>query len=100
EDKASKIFDKIMGLPENVSVCLSAMITNLSEYGLEHVFKLAKYFQPFSARSHMLLNGNTLTSLEIYQNQTDHTTKGSLYWMLDRKQTRFWGRLLRECDGR
>lgn len=100
QDKATKIFDKILGLPENVSICLSAMINHLSDYGLEHVFQLTKYFQPFSARSHMLLNGNTLTSLEIYQNQTDHTTKGSLYWMMDRTQTKFGGRLLRKWVGR
>lgn len=100
EKEAAKIFDKILGLPENVSICLSAMISHLSEYGLERVFQLEKYFQPFSARSHMLLNGNTLTSLEIYQNQTDHSTKGSLYWMMDRTQTKFGGRLLRNWVGR
>lgn len=100
QEKATKIFDKILGLPENVTVCLSAMINHLAEYGLEHVFQLTKYFQPFSARSHMLLNGNTLASLEIYQNQTDHSTKGSLYWMMDRTQTRFGGRLLRKWVGR
>lgn len=99
-DKAARIFDKILGLPENVSICLSAMINHLSDYGLQHVFQLTKYFQSFSARSHMLLNGNTLTSLEIYLNQTDHTTKGSLYWMLDRTQTKFGGRLLRNWVGR
>ena len=99
-NKAANVFDKIMGLPENVSICLSAMVRHLSEYGLEQVFQLEKYFQPFSARSHMLLNGNTLTSLEIYLNQTEHTTKGSLYWMMDRTQTRFGGRLLRKWVGR
>ena len=98
--KASKLLDKIFGLPENVTICLSAMIEHMRDYGLEHVFDLTKYFQSFSARSHMLLNGNTLTSLEIYQNQTDHTTKGSLFWTLDRTTTRFGGRLLRKWIGR
>ena len=98
--KASKLLDKILGLPENVIVCLSAMIDHLRDYGLEHVFDLTKYFQSFSARSHMLLNGNTLASLEIYQNQTDHTVKGSLFWTLDRTMTRFGGRLLRKWIGR
>ncbi|KIW42487.1 uncharacterized protein PV06_06033 [Exophiala oligosperma] len=100
QNKAINIFDKILGLPEHVLICLSAMIKHLSEYGLENVFQLEKYFQPFSARSHMLLNGNTLTSLEIYQNQTDQSTKGSLYWMMDRTQTKFGGRLLRKWVGR
>ena len=94
------LLDKVLALPENVTICLSAMITHMQEYGLEHVFDLTKYFQPFSARSHMLLNGNTLTSLEIYQNQTDHTVRGSLFWTLDRTSTKFGQRLLRKWIGR
>src|ERR1700710_3161912 len=89
-----------MDLPALVTICLSAMINHLTDYGLEHVFDLTKYFQSFSARSHMLLNGNTLTSLEIYYNQTDYTEKGSLFWTLDKTQTRFGQRLLRKWVGR
>ncbi|ETN38696.1 uncharacterized protein HMPREF1541_06733 [Cyphellophora europaea CBS 101466] len=100
DGKAGKILAKILGLPEHVCICLSAMIEHLSEYGLKDVFTLTKYFQPFSARSHMLLNGNTLTSLEVYQNQTDHTTKGSLFWTLDRTETKYGARLLRKWVGR
>ena len=98
--KASNLLDKVLKLPEDVTVCLSAMIKHMTEYGLEHVFDLTKYFQSFSARSHMLLNGNTLSSLEIYQNQTDHKVKGSLFWTLDRTRTRFGQRLLRKWVGR
>lgn len=98
--KSSALLEKILNLPENVTICLSAMITHMLEYGLEHVFDLTKYFQPFSARSHMLLNGNTLSSLEIYQNQTDHTVRGSLFWTLDRTSTKFGQRLLRKWVGR
>lgn len=100
DEKASLLLDKVMRLPENVTICLSAMITHMTEYGLEHVFDLTKYFQSFSARSHMLLNGTTLTSLEIYQNQTDRSAKGSLFWALNRTQTRFGQRLLRKWVGR
>ncbi|KAK1069785.1 Mismatch repair protein msh3 [Friedmanniomyces endolithicus] len=94
------LLDKVHKLSENATVCLSAMITHLSEYGLQHVFDLTKYFQSFSARSHMLLNGNTLTSLEVYRNQTDNGERGSLFWTLDRTQTRFGQRLLRKWVGR
>ena len=97
---ASNTLDRILNLPEHVTICLSAMINHMQEYGLEHVFDLTKYFQSFSARSHMLLNGNTLNSLEIYQNQTDHSVKGSLLWALDRTQTRFGQRMLRKWVGR
>lgn len=98
--QASGLLQNILGLPEQVMVCLSAMITHMTDYGLEHVFELTKYFQHFSARSHMLLNGNTLVSLEIYQNQTDFSAKGSLFWTLDRTHTRFGQRLLRKWVGR
>jgi len=100
DERACKALEKVLKLAESVTICLSAMITHLSDYGLEHVFDLTKYFQSFSARSHMLLNGTTLTSLEIYVNQTDHTGKGSLFWTLDRTRTRFGQRLLRKWVGR
>lgn len=100
DENANKLLENVLKLAECETICLSAMITHLAEYGLEHVFDLTKYFQSFSARSHMLLNGTSLTSLEIYQNQTDHTVKGSLFWTLDRTRTRFGQRLLRKWVGR
>ncbi|KAE8351590.1 DNA mismatch repair protein msh3 [Aspergillus coremiiformis] len=100
DTQASSLLQKMLNLPEQVTICLSAMIEHMTEYGLEHVFQLTKYFQHFSSRSHMLLNANTLTSLEIYHNQTDHSIKGSLFWTLDRTQTRFGQRMLRKWVGR
>ncbi|MCJ1468340.1 Mismatch repair protein msh3 [Pseudocyphellaria aurata] len=100
DEKATKFLENVLKLTEDVTICLSAMITHMSDYGLEHVFDLTKYFQSFSARSHMVLNGTSLTSLEIYQNQTDHSEKGSLFWTLDRTKTRFGHRLLRKWVGR
>ena len=94
------ILDKVLKLPENVTICLSAMITHLTDYGMDHVFDLTKYFQSFSARSHMLLNGTTITSLEIFQNQTNYAHRGSLFWTLDRTSTRFGQRLFRKWVGR
>ena len=46
-DKHHTLLDKVLALPEPVTVCLSAMITHLTEYGLQHVFDLTKYFQSF-----------------------------------------------------
>lgn len=100
EVTTGKILDKVHKLSEHVSICLSAMINHLTSYGLQNVFNLTRNFQPFSARSYMLLNGNTLNSLEIYRNQTDNTEKGSLFWVLDQTQTKFGQRLLRKWVGR
>ncbi|KXS95957.1 hypothetical protein AC578_8095 [Pseudocercospora eumusae] len=99
EEKGT-LLDSVHRLSENATICLSAMIMHLTDYGLQHVFGLTKCFQSFSARSHMLLNGNTLSSLEIYRNQTDQAERGSLFWTLDRTQTKFGRRLLRKWVGR
>lgn len=100
DERFVKLFENVLKMSEDVTICLSAMITHMSHYCLEHVFDLTKYFQSFSARSHMMLNGTSLTSLEIYQNQTDYSEKGSLFWTLDRTKTRFGKRLLRKWVGR
>lgn len=97
---ATVLLEKVLKLPEPVTVCLSAMIEHLKEYGLEHIFNLTKYFQNFSTRSHMLINGTTLESLEVYRNSTDHSERGSLFWALDKTLTRFGQRLLRRWVGR
>ncbi|RYP79905.1 hypothetical protein DL769_002738 [Monosporascus sp. CRB-8-3] len=99
-EKTSTMLEKVLNLPELVTICLSSMIKHLEEYGLEHIFDLTKYFQSFSARQHMLINGTTLESLEVYRNQTDHSEKGSLLWALDKTLTRFGQRLLRKWIGR
>lgn len=100
DERSSALFDKVLKLPEAVTVCLSAMIKHLTEYGLEHIFDLTKYFTPFSTRSHMLINGTTLESLEVYRNATDHQEKGSLFWAINKTHTRFGQRLLRKWIGR
>ncbi|KAK1600751.1 muts domain V [Colletotrichum navitas] len=97
---ASSLLERILHLPEPVTICLSAMINHLKEYGLEHVFDLTKNFTSFSARQHMLLNGTTLEALEVYRNATDHSERGSLFWALDKTTTRFGQRLLRKWVGR
>ncbi|KAF5027666.1 hypothetical protein F66182_227 [Fusarium sp. NRRL 66182] len=100
DEAAAALLDKVLKLPEPVTICLSAMINHLQEYGLEHIFDLTKYFQSFSTRSHMLINGTTLESLEVYRNSTDHSEKGSLFWALDKTLTRPGHRLLRKWVGR
>ncbi|KAL1879919.1 hypothetical protein VTK73DRAFT_6615 [Phialemonium thermophilum] len=100
DERSAALLDKVLKLPEQVTICLSAMITHLTEYGLEHIFDLTKYFQSFSTRQHMLITGTTLESLEVYRNATDHSEKGSLLWALDKTQTRFGQRLLRKWIGR
>ncbi|OAA53956.1 DNA mismatch repair protein MutS, C-terminal domain protein [Niveomyces insectorum RCEF 264] len=99
-DHNAALLEEVLRLPESVTICLSAMITHLTEYGLQHLFNLTKYFTSFTTRQNMLLNGTTLESLEVYRNTTDHGIRGSLLWALDKTQTRFGHRLLRKWIGR
>ncbi|ERS95715.1 hypothetical protein HMPREF1624_07790 [Sporothrix schenckii ATCC 58251] len=96
----ARLLDTVLSLAPPVTVCLSAMITHLTEYGLQHIFALTKYFAAFSTRQHMLLSGTTLESLEVYRNATDHGLRGSLLWALDKTTTRPGHRLLRKWIGR
>lgn len=44
----------------------------------------------------MLLNASTISNLEIFRNQTDFKTSGTLFSVLDHTQTAFGRRLLRK----
>ncbi|KAF9185929.1 Mismatch repair protein msh3 [Haplosporangium sp. Z 767] len=90
----------VLGLSRNLIVALAAMITHLTDFGLAPVFRLSKYFECFTSRSHMLLNGNTISNLEIYRNQTDWTSRGSLFAILDHTMTGFGRRLLKKWVGK
>ena len=48
----------------------------------------------------MILPANTLNSLEIFTNTTDHTTKGSLFKLLNNTKTIFGSRLLQKWVSR
>jgi len=95
----STLLDKILSFPRLTLLSLSALLTYTLDFGLQNVFT-SKYFQHFSSRAHMLLNGSTISSLEIYRNQTDFSEKGSLLWVLDHTRTKFGRRMLRKWIGR
>ncbi|KKA29438.1 hypothetical protein TD95_002678 [Thielaviopsis punctulata] len=91
--------DSILQLSPSILACLSAMITHLTEYDLQHVFDLTSNFSSFSQRTHMLLSGTALSSLEIFRNATDGSPHGSLLWAIDKTVTRPGRRLLRKWLG-
>jgi DNA mismatch repair protein MSH3 len=98
-DVTSSLIDKILSFPRLTLLSLAALINYTIDFGLQNVFT-SKYFQHFSSRAHMLLNGSTISSLEIYRNQTDFSEKGSLLWVLDHTRTKFGRRMLRKWIGR
>ncbi|KAF8121921.1 muts domain V-domain-containing protein [Boletus edulis] len=89
----------IASLPQQVVVALAHTINYLSSFHIADAFLGARFFTKFANRTHMLLNATTLENLEVYQNQTDYTAKGSLIWVLDRTNTKFGARLLKSWIG-
>lgn len=98
-DVTTALLEKILAFPRLTLLSLAALINYTVDFGLQNVFA-SKYFQHFSSRAHMLLNGSTISSLEIYRNQTDFSEKGSLFWVLDHTRTKFGRRMLRKWIGR
>ncbi|KAH7281361.1 hypothetical protein KP509_36G043400 [Ceratopteris richardii] len=82
-----------MAMPELVVQALAITLRHLKQFGLERVLLLGATFRPFSRVCEMSLSSNTLQQLEILQNNTDGTTKGSLLWLMDHTHTPFGARL-------
>ena len=53
----------IVDLPQWVVVALAHAIKHISDFNIADAFLETKFFNRFTSRAHMLLNGNTLTSL-------------------------------------
>lgn len=100
DPKMEGVLGIIANFPQRVVIALAHAIEYLSAFSIADAFLGAKFFSKFANRTHMLLNSNTLTNLEIYHNQTDYTTRGSLMWILDHTTTKFGARLLKNWVGR
>lgn len=97
---AGKLMAAVADLPKRVVVALAHAIKYLSAFGVADAFLETNFFMKFTTQAHMLLAANTLINLEVYRNETDNTTHGSLIWILDRTKTKFGARLLRTWVGR
>lgn len=97
---SGKLMAEVADFPKQVVIALAQSIEYLSAFRVADALLAANFFSKFTTRAHMLLNGNTITNLEIYQNETDFTNKGSLIWILDKTATKFGSRLLRSWVGK
>ncbi|CAH7675923.1 muts domain V-domain-containing protein [Phakopsora pachyrhizi] len=95
-----ELLQHIIELPDNVLISLADLIAHTSSYQLEFIFRQPGSFKPFSSVGQMLLDATTLRNLEIFQNSTDGSERGSLFWILDRTKTLMGKRLLKDWIGR
>ncbi|KAF8894689.1 muts domain V-domain-containing protein [Infundibulicybe gibba] len=98
--KTGKLMAVATDFPKRVIVALAHLIKHLSAFSIADALLETRFFNKFTTMAHMLLASNTLTNLEIYRNETDHTARGSLIWILDQTKTKFGARLLRTWVGR
>jgi DNA mismatch repair protein MSH3 len=89
----------VISLPHIILKTLAGLIRHLEEFGLKKVLFSSKSFKHFVSQSHMILNGNTLSNLEIFRNSTTFTEEGSLFSVLDHTRTSFGKRKLRKWIG-
>lgn len=89
------IMKKINELPNSIIISISALIEYLEQFKL-NIVMLPSNFRTFTSKSKMLLNSDTLQSLELFVNQTNGNKDGTLFATLDNTKTKFGKRKLRK----
>lgn len=81
----------------SIQSCIYELIHYLAEFKLSNVFTIPSNFTSLTdSRKCMLLPGNTLKALDIFEVQDDPSSKkGTLFWLLDHAYTRKGSRLLK-----
>ncbi|KAJ7470616.1 muts domain V-domain-containing protein [Mycena latifolia] len=96
----SHLLATIADFPKPVVIALAHSIKYLSTFDIAATLSQTTFFTKFTTKSHMLLAGNTLANLEIFQNETDYNTRGSLMWILDQTVTAGGARMLKSWVGK
>ncbi|CAI4056862.1 mismatch repair protein MSH3 SKDI_03G1490 [Saccharomyces kudriavzevii IFO 1802] len=84
--------DKLRLSPSLIPL-IHKLYSHMIEYNNEQVMLIPSIYAPFASKIHMLLDPNTLQSLDIF---THGGGKGSLFWLMDHTRTSFGFRMLRK----
>ncbi|KAJ6455723.1 DNA mismatch repair protein MSH3 [Mycena sanguinolenta] len=90
----------IIDFPKPVVVALACTLRYLLASDIAESLSQATFFTKFTRNSEMHLTANTLANLEVFQNETDYSIRGSLIWILDKTVTSFGARMLRGWVGK
>lgn len=85
-------YPKLINVSNEIKSLIPILYNYLKEYQNENILTIAKNYKPFQSKLYMLLDGNVLSSLDIF---TNDGKKGSLFWILDHTRTPFGARQLR-----
>lgn len=89
----------VLELPAMVKTVILATSRYLTHCKLDSLFLLTNNFTRYTG-SYMRLSANTVASLELFANTTDHSVKGSLFWVLNKCLTVFGSRELKKWVSR
>ncbi|KAJ8030059.1 DNA mismatch repair protein Msh3 [Holothuria leucospilota] len=85
----------VLRLPVPVICCLAALIGYLSEFKLHGILRQTRSLRTFSStEKYMKLNSCVISNLEIFKNQSNGKTRGTLLWAIDHTRTSFGSRQL------
>ncbi|CAI4037663.1 hypothetical protein SMKI_03G1410 [Saccharomyces mikatae IFO 1815] len=90
---AIKVMNEKIKLSPSLIQLVFKLYSHMLEYNNEQVILIPSIYSPFASKIHMLLDPNTLQSLDIF---THDGGKGSLFWLMDHTRTSFGFRMLRE----
>lgn len=79
---------------DNTIKCITSLMKYLKLFKLELIFTITSNISNFKDSNTMILSPNLLKNLEIFENSSDFTSKGSLFWLLNHTNTKFGERLL------
>ncbi|AAS52089.1 ADR168Cp [Eremothecium gossypii ATCC 10895] len=75
----------------NVPLQTALMLVHgyLTNFKNESLLFFKENFKPFCSKTHMILPSSAIESLDIFENSTDRSSKGSLLWVLDHTRTNY-----------
>lgn len=74
--------------------CIAELIRYLHPFNLSSIFSITSNITKFKNADYMILSSNVIKTLEIFENSTNNTIKGSLIWLLNHTRTKMGERLL------
>lgn len=91
-----EVYSFFMNLDKALLECFAKLIEYLKEFKLTSVFEFLDNFKKFSSvDKNTILDASVLKHLEIFNNTTTGTERGSLFQILDNTYTKFGQRMLR-----
>ncbi|KYR02846.1 hypothetical protein DLAC_00314 [Tieghemostelium lacteum] len=94
DEQESKYQEIKKKLQNGELVCLGVLMQYLKQFiQFSQIFEVLENFKSFKETSHLIMPHSTLVNLEILQNESDKSERGSLFWVMNKTKTHSGKRL-------